>query len=260
MAELSDAEFLGAAPKQPSLVDRIKNYMTPTKAKPIQGELSDQAFLEMPEDPRATFGLYPKQPVQQTKLQAKPGELEYGPGKALGIAAGTVGQLVDMTLSGVEQFLTIPRRRAVYLEAQARGEKPEIALAASELAGDVLPAAVKTPFRLVAEALGPEAVKAYEENPLGVFATWLGESVERGSEKLGNKTGVAPETIKTAFHDAMGLLGGMAAKGTWNQLNKQEKAQFANDFLKRQRTKPLDAPAKPPAPSRASSGRCGGRA
>jgi hypothetical protein len=88
--------------------------------------------------------------------------------KAMGkTVAGTVAQASDLGTSVVGGLLSMAPYAAVNTQALLKGESPKIAAqAAMEAGNQVLPQELQTPWAKVAEALGPDAQHAYENNPI----------------------------------------------------------------------------------------------
>lgn len=132
-----------------------------------------------------------------------------------GRIVGTGMQLSDMTTGAVKQVLGAAPYWAANASALATTGDKKIAASVANMAKDeLLPAALFTPWSVVAESLGPEAQHAYENNPVAWVMGKIGEVAQYGADKVAGGTGVPAEHVMQLVDQTMGsmMLKGMTPK------------------------------------------------
>ncbi len=207
---MSDEEFFGTAPAdKPFRIDIIGGGNSKPEEAPPKLALKTLSDAEF-------FGeAYEPSMLEKAGKFAKDVTGGATVGSVVKNAAMDFAHLTEMLTGAVGVVAGLPAYWAVNTYALAKGEKPEIAAQAAELAaGSVLPEAMTSPFSTLAKALGPEAEKAYARSPMGMFNQWFGEGVDEGAKKLAEKTDhVLPaEQIAAIANQVMSLAGTHAVR------------------------------------------------
>lgn len=95
---------------------------------------------------------------------------------------------------------------------------------------DMFPEELNAPWRVVAENLGPEALRAYEENGVGWVMGKIGELIEGGGKKVEAAWGVPASDIVNMVDFATGALGARALKPQAQAMLKTRIGQMRSDM------------------------------
>lgn len=142
-----------------------------------------------------------------------PGQIAKSAAKDIaGYSAGALSQIEDMLVSTANIF-SLPGSWATSTLALAKGESLDTAAkAAMNYRESFLPAWLQAPFGKIAEAMGKEEKSYYDENGIGWVMKHFGEGVEKGSQAIGERTGIPPEYLQLVAGQAMDLLGAKGVK------------------------------------------------
>lgn len=103
-------------------------------------------------------------------------------------------QASDLTTGVVKGILGTATYWAATNSALLAGENQKLAAQVGQMATDeLLPATVFAPWGVVADALGPEAKHAYENNPIAWVMGKVDDISRSGTSKLSDKTGIPAE-------------------------------------------------------------------
>lgn len=151
--------------------------------------------------------------AQEAKASQSPGQIAKSAAKDIvGYSAGALSQIEDMLVSTANIF-SLPGSWATSTLALAKGESPDTAAkAAMNYRESFLPAWLQAPFGKIAEAMGKEEKSYYDENGIGWVMKHFGEGVEKGSQAIGERTGIPPEYLQLVAGQAMDLLGAKGVK------------------------------------------------
>lgn len=97
-------------------------------------------------------------------------------------------------------------------------------------AKDMFPDELATPWKKVAEAMGPEAVRAYEDNGVGWVMGKISEVIEKGGKAAEGASGMPAEDFVNAVDLFTGILGARALKPQAQAMLKQRIGQMRSDM------------------------------
>lgn len=127
--------------------------------------------------------------------------------------AGTAAQVSDMFTGIGKSLLGVAPYWGTRVVTTALGEDARTsALAAQQMKEHFFPAEVSAPWSKVAESLGPEAQRAYEDNPVAWIMGKVSTFIQSGSEKVSEATGLQPEDFVALADQFMGSLGWKAVR------------------------------------------------
>lgn len=143
-----------------------------------------------------------------------PGELAQFVRNTIGPEAqvGTAANLMDMFTGVLGGIYRLPAFAVGSTMARLKGETPEIAAKVGKQFADVIPDEVTRPFSKIAEHLGPEAQRAYENNPAAAVMKYVGEAIQKGSAATERRTGVPAEATEEVVNGIMTLFGVRATR------------------------------------------------
>lgn len=100
----------------------------------------------------------------------------------------------------------------------------------AQLAKDMFPDELATPWRKVAEAMGPEAVKAYDENGVGWVMGKVSEVIEKGGKAVEGASGIPASDVVNALDLFTGILGARALKPQAQEMLKRRIGQMRSEM------------------------------
>lgn len=100
----------------------------------------------------------------------------------------------------------------------------------AQLAKDMFPEELATPWKKVAEAMGPEAVKAYDENGVGWVMGKISEVIEKGGKAVEGASGIPASDVVNALDLFTGILGARALKPQAQEMLKRRIGQLRSDM------------------------------
>lgn len=136
------------------------------------------------------------------------------PVASAGRQAGSAGQFIDALTGIAREVVGAPLYVGGRIAAQTQGaSQGDAAAFAKQFKNDVLDRipgskAVFAPFATIADSLGGEYKKAYEDNPVATVFGWITKGIEKGSEKAGKAAGIPAADLEQAAAMAMTALGG----------------------------------------------------
>lgn len=160
-----------------------------------------------------------------------------------GYAAGVGAQLNDMftglgkSLLGGAAYLTERAAtkgemvKQVPMEPGGKtGPAPNRSAPKAQRAKDMFPEELATPWKKVAEAMGPEAVKAYEDNGVGWVMGKISEVIEKGGKAAEGASGLPASDFINAVDLFTGILGARALKPQAQAMLKQRIGQMRSEM------------------------------
>jgi len=160
-----------------------------------------------------------------------------------GYAAGVGAQLNDMftglgkSLLGGAAYLTERAAtkgemvKQVPMEPGGKtGPAPNRSAPKAQRAKDMFPEELATPWKKVAEAMGPEAVKAYEDNGVGWVMGKISEVIEKGGKAAEGASGMPASDFINAVDLFTGILGARALKPQAQAMLKQRIGQMRSEM------------------------------
>ena len=170
-----------------------------------------------------------------------------------GYAAGVGAQLNDMftglgkSLLGGAAYLmeradskgsmTAPAPRTADAPPVTAAERASVAKFAkgasakqAQVAKDMFPDELATPWKKVAEAMGPEALAAYNDNGVGWVMGKISEVIEKGGKAVEGAAGIPASDVVNALDLFTGILGARALKPQAQAMLKQRIGQMRSDM------------------------------
>ena len=124
------------------------------------------------------------------------------------VATGTLMQASDIFTGTLKSAVGLVPYVGGRVGAQLAGASQKDAAEAGAAAKEKwLPARVFAPYATMAQDLGPDAVKAYENNPIGWAMGKLSNAITSGAAAGETATGVPAEDFVQAIDSVMGVLG-----------------------------------------------------
>lgn len=155
-----------------------------------------------------------------------------GLGKSL---LGGTAYLMDRSASKGSMVAPAPRTAdAPPVTAAERANVAKFAKGASargaQVSKDMFPKELATPWKKVAEAMGPEAVRAYEENGVGWVMGKISEVLEKGGKAAEGASGLPASDFINAVDLFTGILGARALKPQAQAMLKQRIGQMRSEM------------------------------
>jgi len=166
-----------------------------------------------------------------------------GLGKSL---LGGTAYLVDRAGSKGSMVAPAPRTAdAPPVTAAERANVREFARQDSarraQVTKDMFPEELATPWKKVAEAMGPEAVNAYENNGVGWVMGKIGEVIEKGGKAAEGASGLPASDFINAVDLFTGILGARALKPQAQAMLKTRLGQMRSEMKAANKARPLTA-------------------
>lgn len=100
----------------------------------------------------------------------------------------------------------------------------------AQTAKDMFPEELATPWKKVAEAMGPEALAAYNDNGVGWVMGKISEVIEKGGKAVEGAAGIPASDVVNALDLFTGILGARALKPQAQAMLKQRIGQMRSDM------------------------------
>ena len=145
--------------------------------------------------------------------------------------AGAAGQFVDALTGIAREVVGAPLYVGGRIAAQTQGasqrEAAEFAKSFKEDTLDRIPGgrAIFAPFATIADSLGGEYKKAYEENPVATVFGWITKGIEKGAKVGEARGGVPAADLEEAAAMAMTALGGKGVQSGLRQASIERMAR-----------------------------------
>lgn len=173
--------------------------------------------------------------------QRRPPEAPVSMGERVSQLTGTAMQVSDMFTSLGKQLLGAAPYWGARTGAKMGGASDvEAAQIAQEAKDYFFPAEVSTPWAKVADALGPAAQRAYNENPVAWIMQKVGKGIEKGADIASKEVGLQPQDYMALADQFMGSFAHAGIKPKVVEAFNTRKTEFEKRFAK--------APAAPAAP------------
>jgi hypothetical protein len=99
----------------------------------------------------------------------------------------------------------------------------------AQTAKDMFPEELATPWKKVAEAMGPEALAAYNDNGVGWVMGKISEVIEKGGKAVEGAAGIPASDVVNALDLFTGILGARALKPQAQAMLKQRIGQMRSE-------------------------------
>ncbi len=109
----------------------------------------------------------------------------------------------------------------------------------AQVTKDMFPEELATPWKKVAEAMGPEAVNAYEANGVGWVMGKIGEIIEKGGKAAEGASGLPASDFINAVDLFTGILGARALKPQAQAMLKTRIGQMRSEMKAAGKARPL---------------------
>lgn len=153
----------------------------------------------------------------------------------VGKIVGTAAQVSDMFTSTGKMLLGAAPYWSMRTLAKVQGEPDTVAATAAQMAKDYFfPPEISTPWAKVAESLGPEAQKAYNNNPVAWIMGKISTTVEKGTVAAAKETGLQPQDFMALADQFMGSAAHSQIKPEVIKAFDARKAQFEKAFPPKQ--------------------------